>query len=113
MGYGGLPNFTEYDSSGQVLLDGTLGKNVQNFRTYLSPVERRSRRRAVGGREARRRRRDRGVGELERRDRSRLLAGARGLLAGALTPVAHGRQGGLPDHDRRARRRARTWRCRR
>jgi hypothetical protein len=36
MGYGGLPNFTEYDNSGQVLLDGTLGKNVQNFRTYLS-----------------------------------------------------------------------------
>lgn len=37
MGYGGLPNFTEYNSSGHVLLDGTLGKNVQNFRTYLSP----------------------------------------------------------------------------
>jgi Arylsulfotransferase (ASST) len=37
MGYGGLPNFTEYDSSGHVLLDGTLGRNVQDFRTYLSP----------------------------------------------------------------------------
>jgi hypothetical protein len=37
MGYGGLPNFTEYNSSGQVLLDGTLGKNVQDFRTYLYP----------------------------------------------------------------------------
>jgi hypothetical protein len=37
MGYGGLPNFTEYAPSGQVLLDGTLGKNVQSFRTYLSP----------------------------------------------------------------------------
>ena len=37
MGYGGLPNFTEYNSSGQVLLDGTLGKSVQDFRTYLSP----------------------------------------------------------------------------
>jgi hypothetical protein len=37
MGYGGLPNFTEYNSSGHVLLDGTLGKNVQDFRTYLSP----------------------------------------------------------------------------
>jgi hypothetical protein len=37
MGYGGLPNFTEYDAAGHVLLDGTLGKNVQNFRTYLSP----------------------------------------------------------------------------
>ncbi|MCW3018378.1 MAG: hypothetical protein JWN10_686, partial [Solirubrobacterales bacterium] len=39
MGYGGLPNFTEYDSSGHVVLDGTLGKNVQDFRTYLSPWE--------------------------------------------------------------------------
>ncbi len=37
MGYGGLPNFTEYNAAGQVLLDGTLGKSVQDFRTYLSP----------------------------------------------------------------------------
>ena len=37
LGYGGLPNFTEFDFSGHVLLDGTLGKNVQNFRTYLFP----------------------------------------------------------------------------
>ena len=37
MGYGGLPNFTEYDASGHVLLEGTLGKNVQSFRTYLAP----------------------------------------------------------------------------
>jgi hypothetical protein len=36
LGYGGLPNFTELSSSGHVLLDGTLGKNVQDFRTYLS-----------------------------------------------------------------------------
>jgi hypothetical protein len=37
MGYGNEPNFTEYNASGEVLLDGTLGKGVQNFRTYLSP----------------------------------------------------------------------------
>jgi hypothetical protein len=37
MGYGNLPNFTEYSSTGAVLLDGTLGKGVQNFRTYLAP----------------------------------------------------------------------------
>jgi hypothetical protein len=37
LGYGGLPNFTEFDAGGHVLLDGTLGKNVQNFRTYLAP----------------------------------------------------------------------------
>jgi hypothetical protein len=37
MGYGGLPNFTEYSSSGQVLFDATLGRNVQDFRTFLAP----------------------------------------------------------------------------
>jgi hypothetical protein len=37
MGYGGLPNLTEYDTSGHVLLDATLGHNVQDFRSYLSP----------------------------------------------------------------------------
>jgi hypothetical protein len=37
LGYGGLPNFTEFDAAGHVLLDGELGKGVQDFRTYLSP----------------------------------------------------------------------------
>jgi hypothetical protein len=37
MGYGNLPNFTEYSRTGAVLLDGTLGRGVQSFRTYLSP----------------------------------------------------------------------------
>ena len=37
MGYGGLPNFTEFDNSGHVLFDATLGADVQDFRTYLSP----------------------------------------------------------------------------
>ncbi len=37
LGYGGLPNFTEFNSAGEVLLDGTLGRYVQNFRTYLAP----------------------------------------------------------------------------
>jgi Arylsulfotransferase (ASST) len=37
MGYGNLPNFTEYSSTGAVLLDGTLGRGVQSFRTYLAP----------------------------------------------------------------------------
>lgn len=36
MGYGNLPNFTEYNAAGGVLLDGELGPNVQDFRTYLS-----------------------------------------------------------------------------
>jgi hypothetical protein len=37
LGYGGLPDFTEYDASGHVLLDGALGRDVQNFKTILSP----------------------------------------------------------------------------
>jgi hypothetical protein len=37
MGYGGLPNFTEYSSSGAVLFDATLGLRVQDFRTFLAP----------------------------------------------------------------------------
>jgi Arylsulfotransferase (ASST) len=37
LGYGRLPNFTEFDATGHVLLDGTLGKDVQNFKTFLSP----------------------------------------------------------------------------
>jgi hypothetical protein len=37
MGYGNLPNFTEYSAGGAVLLDGALGRGVQSFRTYLSP----------------------------------------------------------------------------
>jgi hypothetical protein len=36
MGYGGLPNFTEYDGSGRVLFDATLGPQVQSYRTYLA-----------------------------------------------------------------------------
>jgi hypothetical protein len=39
LGYGRLPNFTEFDASGHVVLDGTLGKEVQNFKTFLSPWE--------------------------------------------------------------------------
>ena len=39
LGYGRLPNFTEFDASGHVLLDGTLGRNVQNFMTFLSAWE--------------------------------------------------------------------------
>jgi Arylsulfotransferase (ASST) len=37
LGYGRLPNFTEFDASGHVLLDATLGRNVQDFTTSLSP----------------------------------------------------------------------------
>jgi hypothetical protein len=37
MGYGGLPDFTEYSSSGSVLFDAVLGLHVQDFRTFLSP----------------------------------------------------------------------------
>jgi hypothetical protein len=36
LGYGGLPDFTEFDASGRILLDGALGRDVQNFKTSLS-----------------------------------------------------------------------------
>jgi hypothetical protein len=36
LGYGGLPDFTEFDAAGRVLLDGTLGPGVQNFRTTIA-----------------------------------------------------------------------------
>ena len=37
LGFGRLPNFTEFGPSGEVLLDGTLGREVQSFKTLLSP----------------------------------------------------------------------------
>jgi hypothetical protein len=37
VGYGWLPNFTEFDSSGRVLLDGSLGRGIQDFTTRLFP----------------------------------------------------------------------------
>ncbi len=37
VGYGNLPNFTEYSATGAVLLDGQLGRGVQSFRAYLGP----------------------------------------------------------------------------
>lgn len=37
LGYGRLPNFTEFDAGGHVLFDATLGKQVQNFKTFLAP----------------------------------------------------------------------------
>jgi hypothetical protein len=37
LGYGRLPNFTEFNAAGQVVLDGSLGREVQNFKTSLAP----------------------------------------------------------------------------
>ena len=42
VGYGGIPNFTEFDDSGHVLLDGALGPFVESYRTYLAPWSGRS-----------------------------------------------------------------------
>jgi len=36
VGYGGLPSFTEFGPSGRVLLDASLGKDVQDFTTSLA-----------------------------------------------------------------------------
>ncbi len=102
MGYGGLPDFTEYDPAGQVLLDGTLGKNVQDFRTYLCRGAA-SRRPPVARGVAWHGSPDPAVGELERGDPGaawRVLAGA---SAGALAPVATAQKNGkLSDDDRGA-----------
>ena len=113
MGYGGLPNFTEYDAAGHVLLDGTLGKNVQDFRTYLFPWS----------------------GQPTTAPSALASPGAGGTIAvsvswngatevaswrvlagaspSALAAVATRRQGGLSDDDRRAQRRTVRGRCRR
>jgi hypothetical protein len=37
LGYGRLPNVTEFDASGRVLLDATFAKDVQCFNATLSP----------------------------------------------------------------------------
>ena len=37
VGYVRLPNLTEFDASGHVVLGATLGKNVEDFRSTLSP----------------------------------------------------------------------------
>ncbi len=79
MGYGNLPNFTEYDSAGHVLLDGTLGHNVQDFRTFLAPWSAQPETLARDRCEAKRRQRG-GEHELERSDRRGLLADLRWLL---------------------------------
>ena len=113
LGYGGLPNFTEFDASGHVLLDGTLGKNVQNFKTFLSPWSGQPAGRpslvvkaAGAGRDQRR-------GQLERRDRGRLLARAR------REPRRARSRRSRPRRSRAFRRRSRctppvrTWPCRR
>ena len=96
MGYGGLPNFTEYDASGHVLLDGTLGKNVQDFRTYLAPWSGQppgGPRSPCEGRPAARARRPRRAGTA----RPRCLAGAcsRAPRSGALAPVATAAKAGF------------------
>jgi hypothetical protein len=36
VGYGELPDFTEFDGAGRVLLDGSLGRGVQDFTTYIA-----------------------------------------------------------------------------
>ena len=105
MGYGGLPNFTEYDSAGHVLLDGTLGRNVQDFRTYLAPWSAHGEgspavaaRPGSGGHAV-------GVGQLERRHQRGQLARARGRHRGLAGGGRDGAEQRLRDDDRGPRRR--------
>ena len=108
LGYGRLPNFTEFDASGHVLLDGTLGRNVQNFSTLPLAVERAADDRAVAGR---------AVGRRRRRSWRSPSAGTGPPRSppGACWPVPRrrrsaprrdGRQGGLSDDDHGAHGRA-------
>ena len=82
MGYGGLPNFTEFNAAGHVLLDGTLGRDVQDFRAYLSPWSEAGRapRRWAG---SRKRGDGVGVGVLERSHRRGRSGGCWRALAQA------------------------------
>jgi hypothetical protein len=87
LGYGRLPDFTEFDASGRVLFDGKLGRNVQNFSVGLSEWSGRPRtrpsaaaKRLPGGRLAVQVSWNGATGV----DRWRLLTGA---APGALTPA--------------------------
>ena len=89
MGYGGLPNFTEYDASGHVLLDGRSARTSQDFRSYLSPWSGQA-----AGTPARRGqlRRERAVASASWNGATnvaswRLLAGARAGTLSAVTSV--------------------------
>ena len=113
LGYGGLPNFTEFDSAGHVLFDATLGKNVQDFRTYLVAVERPSDEHALAGRSASRRGRGERRRQLERGDRSRLLAGARRLLPDIADGRGERSQAAASRRASRSPRRRPIWPCRR
>jgi hypothetical protein len=37
VGFGELPNFTEFNAAGKIIYDARLGKNVQDFRTFAFP----------------------------------------------------------------------------
>ena len=107
MGYGGLPNFTEFDASGHVLLDGDARQERAELqdatcrRGAAQPTSPSARSRPRRPRAAACRR-----GELERGHRRRLLAGAGGRLAERPHTRGDCREGRLSDHDHGARRRA-------
>ncbi len=101
LGYGGLPNFTEFNDSGHVLLDGTLGPGRAELPDLPLSLERLRARGARGGRGSRRGRPER-VGQLERVHRSGLLARARRSICGGAGAGCDGDQERFPDDDRGA-----------
>ena len=83
VGWGQAGYLSEVDPAGQVLFNAHLPPDWESYRTYaLALVRPAGRTAGAGGGELGRQPRsvDR-LRELERRDRSRLLAGARGVLA--------------------------------
>ena len=79
LGYGRLPNFTEFSATGHVLFDATRAKRaeLQNLSGALGPARRRA---PLRSRWSARRRHAERRRQLERGYRSGLLAGARGIL---------------------------------
>ena len=90
VGWGQAGYLSEINAAGQVLFNAHLPPDWESYRAYVLALERAAgaaaggRGRALAGRS---RRGDR-VRQLERGDRSRLLARARGINAETLTPVS-------------------------
>jgi len=99
MGYGGLPNFTEYSESGKVLLDGTLRAQ----RAGLQDVPRAWEGHPPGRPSVARDEltgRDEGRRELERRHERGRLARSGGILPDRAHPGRAGTRLRFPEHDR-------------
>ena len=88
VGWGQEPYFSEFSPSGALLLDGHLPKTYQSFTVLKLPWSGRPRSRLPWRRAGPRPAASIVARELERRDRRRLLAGARRRRPGLAAPLA-------------------------